>query len=67
MKQLEADIIAKAIRNSEISLGEKADICKMICSEMLKQDQFFNQKRFMSLAILELDKGWPNQVDRYLK
>ena len=63
MKQKEADIIAKAIRNSSKTLKDKKEIANVIISEMLKIDQFFNYKRFNNLAIHEFPEGWPNRID----
>ena len=65
MKQLEIDLLAKSIRNSTIPISGKNEIAKMFAEEMLKIDQFFNHKRFFKMAIMELDKGWPNKLDKY--
>ena len=54
MKQLEADIIAKGIRNLECDLSMKQSCINFICKEMLKVDQFFNERRFITLASQEL-------------
>ena len=59
MIQLEADIIAKAIRNSSKTLKDKKEISEMIIKEMFIRDQFFNSKRFLTLAVQELPEGWP--------
>ena len=64
MQQREADIIAKAIRNSSKTLKDKKEIANVIISEMLKIDQFFNWKRFNNLAIHEFPEGWPNYMDK---
>ena len=63
MLQKEADIVAKAIRNSSKTLKDKKEIADVIISEMLKIDQFFNYKRFNNLAIHEFPEGWPNRMD----
>jgi len=63
MLQLEADIVAKAIRNSSKTLKDKKEIANVIVNEMLKRDQFFNWKRFNNLALHEFPEGWPNRVD----
>ena len=63
MLQKEADIVAKAIRNSSKTLKDKKEIADVIISEMLKIDQFFNWKRFNNLAIHEFPEGWPNRCD----
>ena len=64
MQQREADIVAKAIRNSSKTLKDKKEIANVIISEMLKIDQFFNWKRFNNLAIHEFPEGWPNNMDK---
>ena len=64
MQQREADIVAKAIRNSSKTLKDKKEIANVIISEMLKIDQFFNWKRFNNLAIHEFPEGWPDHMDK---
>jgi hypothetical protein len=63
MKQIEADLIAKAIRNCRSSLEDKKDITDTICREILYRDQFFNTKRFRNLAIHTLPEGWPDRME----
>lgn len=63
MKQREADLVAKSIRNCRSSLEDKKDIVDMICEELLKEDQFFNTKRFRDIAIQKFPDGWPNRMD----
>ena len=66
MQQLEADIIAKAIRNlTRTPIGYKEEFVSAICKGMLLRDQFFNVKRFRTIALDVLPPGWPNQVDAH--
>jgi len=68
MKQMEADAIAKAIRNrTKVPIGYKTELVDAFCAVMVEQDQFFNVKRFRDFALMELDPGWPNQVDAHYK
>ena len=63
MKEKEADIIAKMVRNLECPLPQKINYINSVCYELNKLDQFFNTKRFKTIAMQELDKGWPNHVE----
>lgn len=67
MKQYEADIIAKGIRNLTCPLSDKMDCIKFICTEMYNLDQFFNTKRFETLAIQELPKDFYSKKDKLIK
>jgi hypothetical protein len=64
MKQEESDLLAKIIRNLNISPGLKEEIVTEVCKRFFEHDQFFNVKRFRNLANLNLDKGWPDEVNR---
>ena len=64
MLQREADLIAKSIRNLNAPLNLKHDMCDFICREMLKDNQFFNHKRFRELAVLTLDDEYNNLIGR---
>lgn len=62
--QREADLIAKALRNElTLSAGQKEAIALRIVKWMLQEDQFFNKKRFLDIAVHEFPTGWPNKVD----
>jgi len=56
MKQLEADFIAKMIRNLDVDLEVKKELAETIGSGLFHMDQFFNLKRFKNLAELSLDE-----------
>ena len=64
MKQIEADMIAEMIRNLDCPLDQKKNYIDAVCVEMFKIDQFFNTKRFRTIASQVLDEGWPNNVDK---
>ena len=67
MKQYEADVIAKGIRNLTCPLSDKIDCIKFICTEMYNLDQFFNVKRFQTIAEQELPKDFYNKRDVWVK
>ena len=58
MQQQEADIIAKGIRNLECDLELKQKCIKFICTEMHNLNQFFNTKRFTTIASQTLPKDF---------
>ena len=64
MKQIEADVIAKMIRNLECPLDQKKNYIDSVCYEMMKRDQFFNTNRFRTVASQVLDEGWPDHVEQ---
>jgi hypothetical protein len=66
MKQYEADLIAKGIRNLTCPLSDKIDCIKFICTEMYNLDQFFNVKRFQTIAEQELPKDFYKKNDKWV-
>ena len=66
MKQIELDLIAKAIRNNkELSEAQKVSVAEDIANYQIKyRDQFFNKQRLVGIARNTFDEGWPNRMDK---
>ena len=58
MKQEEADIIAKMVRNLDCELWQREEFINSVCKELYNRDQFFNVKRFKTIASQELGKNF---------
>lgn len=63
MKERELLRIAKTIRNMKGPQGFKDDFAEAIAEAMVEEDQFFNSKKFLTLAKDVLPEGWPNRMD----
>ena len=66
MKQIEADLIAKGIRNLDVSLEDKKRCVNFICEHITQLDQFFNTKRFHDIALSFLPKDFYNKSDKWV-
>lgn len=66
MKQIEADLIAKGIRNLDVSPEDKKRCVNFICEHITQLDQFFNTKRFRDIALDFLPKDFYKKNDTWV-
>lgn len=66
MIQKDCILVAKCIRGLiKVPIGYKAEFVSALCKVLREEDYFFNEKKFRTIALDTLPKGWPNQVDGY--
>lgn len=56
MKDAELQAIAKAIRNAIAPTTWRKDLASKIAAACVEQDQFFNKKKFLTIATMELEE-----------
>ena len=64
MKLIEADLLAKTIRNLEIPLDIKKEISENVAKVFFERDPSFDVRRFKTLADISLDTDEINYANK---
>lgn len=54
--------VAKIIRDEKMSEPQRHSLAVAIAKKVSSVNQFFNVKKFITVASSTLDEGWPNRV-----
>jgi len=62
MKERDWLDVAKIIRDSELSEAERKTLSTKIANKISSLNQFFNHRKFITVASDTLPPGWPNRI-----